>query len=75
MGTCKQTIEHLYQYLDRELSAEERLEVQRHLDQCPPCRDHFRFEENVLSIIGQRCRQTSAPTELRDRVRKMCREA
>ncbi len=72
MGTCKQTIEHLYQYIDRELSEVELHEVRAHLDRCPPCRDHFRFEENVLSLIGQRCRETSAPPELRDRVRKMC---
>lgn len=75
MGTCKQTIEHLYQFIDRELSDEERREVQAHLDRCPPCREHFRFEENVLSLIGQRCRQVSAPDELKERVRKMCQSA
>lgn len=72
MGTCSQTVEHLYGYLDRELSEQEQREVQVHLDRCPPCRDLFRFEANVLSLIGQRCRQTSAPPELKDRVRKMC---
>lgn len=72
MGTCKQTIEHLYGFIDRELSATERAEVQAHLERCPPCREHFRFEENILSLIGQRCRETSAPAELKDRVRKLC---
>lgn len=72
MGTCKQTIEHLYQYIDRSLSDDELAEVRAHLDRCPPCRDHFRFEENILSVIGQRCRETSAPPALKDRVRRLC---
>jgi mycothiol system anti-sigma-R factor len=62
----------VYQYLDRELSAEERAIVQRHLDVCPPCADLYEFEENVLKFVGRRCRQTAAPEQLRDRVRKLC---
>lgn len=72
MANCDETIAKLYEYLDRELSLDERREVERHLALCPPCREHFRFEYNVLSLISKRCRQTHAPPELVARVRKLC---
>jgi anti-sigma factor (TIGR02949 family) len=72
MANCKDTIDRLYSYLDRELSPSERREVESHLALCPPCRDHFRFEYNVLSVIGQKCRQTAAPEGLKVRIRKLC---
>jgi mycothiol system anti-sigma-R factor len=74
MANCNDTIAKLYEYLDRELNLEERREVEMHLALCPPCRDHFRFEYNILSVIGERCRETAAPAELVARVRKMCNQ-
>jgi mycothiol system anti-sigma-R factor len=75
MANCQDAIEHLYQYLDRELSATEQADVQQHLDRCPPCLGLFRFEENILRFVGEKCRQTAAPPALRDRVRKLCQES
>ena len=72
MANCDKTIAKLYEYLDRELNLDERREVELHLALCPPCRDHFRFEYNVLSVIGERCRATAAPPALVARVRKLC---
>ena len=72
MDNCKGAIDRLYQYIDRELTDEELLVVQRHLEHCPPCLDVFRFEENVLTFVGNRCRETTAPTSLRDKVQKLC---
>jgi mycothiol system anti-sigma-R factor len=72
MANCDETIAKLYEYLDRELSPDERREVEVHLSRCPPCREHFRFEYNVLSVIGKRCRETAAPAPLVEKVRKMC---
>jgi mycothiol system anti-sigma-R factor len=72
MDNCKEAVHRLYQYLDRELSEDEQRIVQTHLSHCPPCMELFRFEENVLTFIGSKCRETAAPAELRDRVRKLC---
>jgi anti-sigma factor RsiW len=46
MMTCRQTSRLLSEALDRDLSAEEREEVQRHLAVCRACtRCHGQFEE------------------------------
>jgi mycothiol system anti-sigma-R factor len=72
MGDCKDTLDRLYEYLDRELSEAERLEVQQHLDDCPPCLDRFEFEENVLRLVRRCCRDVAAPQSLVEKVRQIC---
>ncbi len=74
MGDCKETLDRLYEYLDRELSEEEQVEVQQHLDDCPPCRDRFHFEENVLRVVRRCCRDVSAPPSLVEKVRRICNQ-
>jgi len=72
MINCTECVEKLYPYLDRQLSDEEIVEVQRHLERCPPCADHFRFEQGILTRIHQVCREVEVPPDLVERVRKMC---
>ncbi len=72
MGDCRETLDKLYEYLDRELSSQELVEVRQHLDDCPPCRDRFHFEENVLRAVRRCCRDVSAPPSLVEKVRKIC---
>jgi len=71
---CNECVDKLYPFLDRELNADERRQVEVHLSLCPPCRDHFRFEYNVLTLVCQRCRETAAPPELVAKVRKLCQQ-
>lgn len=72
MDNCKEAVTRLYGYLDRELDEDEQQVVRMHLSHCPPCLDLFHFEENVLTFVGDRCRQTTAPPSLRDKVQKLC---
>lgn len=75
MLNCKDTIEKLYGYLDRQLNDDEAAEVREHLDNCQHCDDHLRFEENVLTRIHSACRETRTPSDLEERIRKACDEA
>ena len=72
MINCRDAVEKLYSYLDRQLSDEEAAEVRQHLDRCPHCEDHFRFEENVLTRVHDVCREVQTPSNLLERVRSMC---
>ncbi len=74
MRRCEEIAALLYQYIDRELSDEEYREVRQHLDECPPCKDVFQLEENVLTVVAKCCRNVSAPQNLIDRVRRLSAE-
>ena len=40
---CRECVEHLYEYIDRELTPELEQEIRAHLEGCPPCDDHYDF--------------------------------
>lgn len=75
MINCKEAAKKLYEYLDRQLTDAEAAEVREHLERCPPCLDYYRFEEGVLTRVGQVCREVQVPATLVERVRKMCAES
>jgi mycothiol system anti-sigma-R factor len=68
MMNCKETVARLQTYLDRELSEAEVLEVRMHLEACPPCLNHFRFEDQLKKLVRLRACPEKAPRSLRDRI-------
>ena len=72
MYDCKECVERLYPFLDRELNEAEQLEVRQHLDRCSGCRHRFTFEGNVLHLVGQVARATSCPDDTRQRILRAC---
>ena len=68
MTNCKVTIESLYPYLDRELSAQEIESIREHLNRCPPCARHFEFEAGILRFVSSACRSVEAPPDLRAKI-------
>ena len=65
---CNEACEHLYEYLDAELTAETTVEIKRHLKECTPCLEHFGFEEAFLRFLEARAAAVGAPPELRRRI-------
>lgn len=65
---CRECVEHLYEYVDRELTPELEQEIRAHLEHCPPCDDHYDFETLFLKFIRLRCRAQGAPAALRRRI-------
>jgi anti-sigma factor (TIGR02949 family) len=65
---CERALEHLYEFLDRELTAENERAVREHLAACPPCGERFDVERAFLKFIEARCRARGAPPELRRRI-------
>jgi mycothiol system anti-sigma-R factor len=74
MMNCKETVARLQTFLDRELSDVEVREVQMHLNACPPCQNHFRFEDHLRRLVQQRACPEKAPPSLRDRICKRFRQ-
>jgi anti-sigma factor (TIGR02949 family) len=65
---CQEALEHLYEFLDRELTPEDERRVREHLTACPPCDDRFDVEQAFLRFVEARCRVQGAPPELRRRI-------
>ncbi len=58
---CRQAVSRLTPFLDEALPAEERAEVARHLDACPPCRQSAAKEEGGKTVLRERA--AHLPTE------------
>jgi len=65
---CKEALEHLYEFLDKELTPDVERDVRNHLGACRPCGEHFDFEEAFLRFLQARSRARSAPPELKRRI-------
>jgi mycothiol system anti-sigma-R factor len=71
---CQEALDTLYHFLDGELTAQRREQIQHHLDECSPCLEAFDFEAELKVVIARRCRD-QVPDNLRDRVAQALAEA
>jgi mycothiol system anti-sigma-R factor len=66
-GNCDDALSELYEFLDGELTAEKRGQIQQHIDDCTPCIEAYEFENDLRHVISQKCRDT-VPDDLRQRI-------
>jgi anti-sigma factor (TIGR02949 family) len=66
--SCRDVYGKVFGYLDRELTPEERAEVERHIAGCPGCEEHFAFDGTVLHFIRQRVPRALCPPDVQDRL-------
>ncbi len=66
--TCEEMLRRLDDYLDRELSPEEIVRVEEHLQDCEACIREFGFEARVLDAVRAKLRDVEVPQTLADRV-------
>lgn len=77
MNECRRTDERLTRYVDEALADNERAEVDRHLDACPPCRKVMVEElgaRTVLRECADKLRGEPLPPGLRSRCEALARE-
>ena len=65
---CKDCLQKLDGYVDRELSDQELAEVKAHLQDCPPCDQYFQLEVGLKRLVKVCCDQGQAPAHLRERL-------
>ncbi|MEE9555173.1 MAG: mycothiol system anti-sigma-R factor [candidate division Zixibacteria bacterium] len=68
MMTCQEAVDRLNEYLDRELDNLTSDQIDKHLDLCRLCCDHFEFEKKMKSLVQKSCIKEKAPAFLRDRI-------
>jgi mycothiol system anti-sigma-R factor len=74
MPDCNETLREIYDYLDGELTNDEKAKLRRHLEECQPCFEAYDFEAELREVIRKRCTE-SVPESLRDKVRQALEQA
>ncbi len=64
---CSETLHELYHFLDGECTEAKRAQVQKHLEDCPPCFEAFDFEAEIKAFVSNKC-QEKATDALRARI-------
>ncbi|MEE1938853.1 mycothiol system anti-sigma-R factor [Streptomyces sp. TRM 70361] len=65
---CAEVLEHLYEYLDREMPDGDRVKFAEHFDECAPCLEKYGLEEAVKKLVRRCCGHDDVPTDLRSKV-------
>jgi len=66
--TCRETLQRLDDYLDRELDPHEARIVERHLKICRQCARKFAFETELIQEIKVKLGRVQVPDDLRGKV-------
>ncbi len=61
LDPCAKCEEAMQPYLDRVLDDAELAEAARHLEDCPPCKKRYRFEESLRQFVRQACNEPMPP--------------
>ncbi len=69
--SCEEAIKRLDEFLDHELSPDERGDVMNHLQLCRPCFDRFDFEQVLMGSLRDKMSRITAPINLKDRLKDL----
>jgi anti-sigma factor RsiW len=72
MFTCKNSIHHLLEYVDGELSEDELLQLHEHLHECTPCVD-FLKTYRATPTLARRALVDEMPQELAGKLKEFLR--
>ena len=64
---CEHALNHLYEYLDSEMTPEDELRMRAHVAHCSPCLAELSTEELVKRLVRRSCVER-APERLRVRI-------
>ena len=72
--SCAEAVRRLNEYLDHELTPEERAVVLKHLEICKPCLRRFTFEQTLIVSLRQKIIRLAAPAPLREKLHGLLRQ-
>jgi anti-sigma factor (TIGR02949 family) len=65
---CSEVLDHLYEYLDREMPDGDCAKFQEHIEECSPCLEKYGLEQSVKKLVKRCCGQDDVPADLRAKV-------
>lgn len=72
--SCEEAVKRLNEYLDHELTPDERVVVLKHLEICRPCLKRFSFEQHLVVSLRQKVTSLCAPSVLREKLSLLLRD-
>ena len=72
--SCEEAVKRLNEYLDHEMSAEERVVVLKHLEICRSCLTRFSFEQTLVISLRRKVSVLCIPPTLREKLFLLLRE-
>ena len=68
MINCRDCLQALNPYIDRELTNDDIVHVREHLELCGSCLHQYRFEESVRRLVRVKCQEQGAPESLKAKI-------
>ncbi|MEW1610759.1 MULTISPECIES: mycothiol system anti-sigma-R factor [unclassified Streptomyces] len=65
---CSEVLDHLYEFLDREMPEGDCTKFETHFEECSPCLEKYGLEQAVKKLVKRCCGQDEVPTDLRSKV-------
>jgi anti-sigma factor (TIGR02949 family) len=65
---CSEVLDHLYEYLDREMPDRDCEKFKEHFDECSPCLEKYGLEQEVKKLVKRCCGHDDVPSDLRSKV-------
>jgi anti-sigma factor (TIGR02949 family) len=65
---CSEVLDHLYEYLDREMPEVDREKLAEHFHECSPCLEKYGLEQAVKKLVKRCCGHDDVPADLRSKV-------
>ncbi|WP_328915979.1 MULTISPECIES: mycothiol system anti-sigma-R factor [unclassified Streptomyces] len=65
---CSEVLDHLYEYLDDEMSADSCAKFREHFEECHPCLEKYGLEQAVKKLVKRCCGSDDVPADLRSKV-------
>jgi anti-sigma factor (TIGR02949 family) len=65
---CSEVLDHLYEYLDNEMSHDACAKFKQHFDECHPCLEKYGLEQAVKKLVKRCCGHDDVPVDLRAKV-------
>ncbi|MEF9906300.1 mycothiol system anti-sigma-R factor [Streptomyces sp. P9-A2] len=65
---CSEILDHLYEFLDREMPDSDCAKFEHHFAECSPCLEKYGLEQAVKKLVKRCCGQDDVPSDLRAKV-------
>lgn len=71
MFMCKDVVENIMDYIDKELDMETLRELEKHTGECPECKAFVDTYRKMLDVAGKLSEKPSVTPEIRNRLKTL----